>query len=96
MLKMNDMVHNTALVKAIAKIAVGYSEGIYNAKKYGITKTVFNNGKSLKIYAEELGGNDFISLNFYSTSQKIFLKPCEMTPQKVLHFIHQVKLLKNE
>ena len=48
-------------------IAEGYSEGIYNNKKYGITKTIFNKGKSIKLYAEELGGNDFISLNYYIT-----------------------------
>jgi hypothetical protein len=81
------------LAKRIEKIPLGYSEVLYNDKKYGLTKNEFNNGKSFKIYAEELGGNDFISLNYYSTTSKNLLKPCEMTKQKVVHFIKNIKLL---
>lgn len=75
----------------IDAIAIGYSEVTYNAKKYGITKTVFNNGKSYKIYAEELGGKDYISLNYYITTKDEFLKPCEMPQQKVIHFLTHYK-----
>ena len=77
----------------LGNIAKGYSEGIYNNKKYGITKTIFNNGKSIKLYAEELGGNDFISLNYYITGDKDLLKPCEMPEAKVMDFVKNVKLL---
>ena len=48
----------------IDKIKEGYSEGKYKNKKYGITKTTFNNGKSIKLFGKELGGNDFVSLNY--------------------------------
>lgn len=78
------------------KIKEGYSEGIYNGKKYGITKSIFNNGKSFKVYAEELGGTDFISLNYYITEKKNLLKPCEMPEQKVIHFLKNVMLLEKE
>ena len=44
------------LLEYINNIQEGYSEGTYNDKKYGMTKTIFNKGKSLKVYAEELGG----------------------------------------
>jgi hypothetical protein len=71
----------------IEAITLVYSEVVYNNKKYGLTKTVFNNGNSYKIYAEELGGNNFISLNYYLTSQNEILKPCEMPKQKVIHFL---------
>lgn len=74
----------------IEKIPEGYSEGIYNDRKYGISKTIFNNGDSFKIYGEELGGNDFISLNYYTTKEKDFIKPCEMPEQKVKHFLENV------
>ncbi len=71
----------------------GYTEGIYNNKKYGLTKTTFNKGKSIKFYAKELGGKDFISLNYYITKSKELLKPCEMPEKKVIHFLNNVKLI---
>lgn len=74
----------------------GYSEGIYNNTKYGITKTTFNSGKSIKLYGEELGGNDFVSLNYYITRSKELLKPCEMPEQKVIDFLKNVKLITTE
>jgi len=80
------------LLNLIKKIPTGYSEGIYQGKKYGISKQVFNKGKSYKIYGEELGGNDFISLNYYITSKKEWLKPCEMPEQKVVDFLRKVEL----
>ena len=79
--------------KYIQKIPEGYSEGTYNAKKYSITKETFNNGKSFKIYGKELQGNDFISLNYYITSHKDLLKPCEMPEQKAIHFLENIKIL---
>ncbi len=75
----------------INKIPEGYSEGIYMNAKYGITKSVFNN-KSFKVYAKELKGTNFISLNYYITSTKKLLKPCEMPEQKVIHFLQHVTL----
>lgn len=79
----------------IRNIPEGYSEGIYNDRKYGITKTSFNTGNSFKIYGEELGGTNFISLNYYITKKINVLKPCEMPEQKVVHFLENV-LLENE
>jgi peptide-methionine (S)-S-oxide reductase len=76
----------------INKIPEGYSEGMYMNTKYGITKSVFNNNKSFKVYAKELQGTNFISLNYYITSTKKLLKPCEMPEQKVIHFLQHVTL----
>ena len=69
------------------RFPIGYSEVFYKNKKYGVTRTDYNLGKSIKLYAEELGGNDFISLNYYSTAKGEFLKPCEMPEQKVISFL---------
>lgn len=77
----------------IEKIREGYSEGLYNRKKYSITKQVFNQHRSFKVYAKELGGNDFISLNYYITQQKEQLKPCEMSARKVIHFLNHVQFI---
>jgi len=80
------------ILTSIKKIPEGYSEGSYNNRKYGITKTSFNNGNSFKVYGEELGGTDFISLNYYITKEKDLLKPCEMPEKKVVHFLKKVIL----
>ena len=76
----------------IKKIPEGYSQGIYKDRKYGITKTIFNDGDSVKIYGEELGGTNIISLNYYITKQQELIKPCEMTEQKVRHFLENITI----
>lgn len=65
----------------------GTSRGQYREKTYLVSKSLHNNGRSIKLYAEEAGGDDFISLNFYETSQGESLKPCEMPEEKVLSFL---------
>lgn len=75
------------LLSILDKIPVGYSEVEFQNKKYGLTRTNFNKGKSLKIFAEELGGTNFISLNYYRTSKGDVLKPCEMPEAKVIQFL---------
>ena len=67
------------LLAYIDRIPSGYSEAFYKERKYGLTKEIFNQGKSFKIFAEELGGNDFISLNEFSRiyfNQSQFVKIC--------------------
>ena len=80
--------HSIGLLERIKALPIGYSEVNYQGKKYGVTRTDFNNGKSYKVYAEELGGNNFISVNYYITSTSEKLKPCEMPKQKVIHFLN--------
>ena len=84
------------ILNDIEKIPEGYSEGFYQDRKYGITKTSFNNGKSIKLYGEELGGNDFISLNYYLTKKSELLKPCEMPEAKVRDFLRHVQQIPRE
>lgn len=81
------------LLEKIQKLPNGYSEVKYENKKYGLTKSEFNHGKSFKIYAEELGGTDIISLNYYITNSKEFLKPCEMPKEKVINFLNNYKTI---
>ncbi|QOD60197.1 peptide methionine sulfoxide reductase [Polaribacter haliotis] len=81
------------VLKTIHNLPEGYSEGIYENKKYSLTKQIFNEGKSFKIYGKELKGNNFISLNYYITSKKEILKPCEMPAQKVIHFLENIKII---
>lgn len=75
------------LIPYLNAIPEGYSETLYQGKKYSLTKRSFNQGKSIKIFAKELAGKDFISLNFYQLSKQSLLKPCEMPEKKVIHFL---------
>lgn len=79
-----------SLYEIIIKIPLGYSEMLYNQRRYGVTRTDFNDGKSIKVFAEELGGTNFISFNYYITTQDEYLKPCEMPEQKVIDFLRQL------
>ena len=76
-----------AVLKIIKGIKEGYSVGVYQGRRYGLTKTVFNEGRSCKVYASELGGKDFISFNYYDTEKEMLLKPCEMPQRKVTDFL---------
>jgi len=81
------------LLDYIQFIPDGYSEVLYKQRKYGVTRSNFNKGRSIKIFAEELGGNDVISLNFYITATSESLKPCEMPEQKVIDFLMNIELI---
>ncbi|WP_026753087.1 hypothetical protein [Sediminibacter sp. Hel_I_10] len=80
------------LLERIQKLPKGYSEVTFQHKTYGVTRTDFNAGKSIKMYAEELGGTNVISLNIYLTSKARLIKPCEMPMEKVIHFLNHYQL----
>jgi hypothetical protein len=81
------------LLSDIKKLPVGFCKVIYNTKTYGVTRTDFNKGQSIKIFAQELGGTNFISLNYYCTTIAELLKPCEMPKEKVIHFLQNFEIL---
>jgi len=76
------------LLKQIKSIPLGYSTVLFQNKKYGVTRTDFNEGRSTKVYAETLGGNDYISFNFYISEKGGQLRPCEMPRDKVIDFLN--------
>jgi hypothetical protein len=66
----------------------GYFTARYNDRRYGVSNTAHAGGRSFKLYAEELGGTDRVSLNIYaSPSREPALKPCEMPVDKVTAFV---------
>lgn len=75
------------LKELINRIPSGISYVQYKEQKYSLTRTDFNDGRSTKVFAEELGGNDFISFNYYETSSGEQFKPCEMKEEKVIDFL---------
>ena len=67
----------------------GYFTARYDGKRYGVSNTAHTNGRSFKLFAEELGGSDRISLNIYRPDRAAepALRPCEMPVDKVTAFI---------
>ena len=65
----------------------------YLEKRYLLRKETLLKGKLLKIYAEELGGNDIVSGNYYPTMKGGMLKPCEMSDKKVIDFVLRARVL---
>ena len=65
----------------------GANDVMYQNKRYLLRKETLLEGKLLKVYAEELGGNDIVSGNYYPTMKQGMLKPCEMSDKKVIDFV---------
>ncbi|MDZ4395638.1 hypothetical protein [Cypionkella sp.] len=78
---------------ALAQIPEGYSEGLYLGQRYRMEKTTYSQGRSMKFYARNLGGADFVSLNLYHLAAGDVLKPCEMAEAKVRAFVLGVVLV---
>jgi len=75
---------------SLLKLDNGSYDVLYNSKRYLLSKQTLLDGKLIKLYAKELGNNDFISLNYY-TSKKL-LKPCEMPEKKVMEFVLNISV----
>ena len=71
----------------------GAYDVLYDDKRYLFRKKTHLNGKLIKVYAEELGDTNFISLNYYPQTSNGLLKPCEMPDEKVIDFIVRCHLL---
>jgi hypothetical protein len=67
----------------------GYFTARYAGRRYGVANTAHANGNSFKLFAEELGGADRISLNIYRPpgGTAPALRPCEMPVDKVTAFV---------
>ena len=77
-----------AFVAAFDAMPEGGYGGTYEGKRYRVTKTLMATGRSQKLEAEELGGNDYISFNLYRLADgTALLKPCEMPEDKVIAFV---------
>ncbi len=78
---------NLLLLTRVEQLEEGYSEVSYLGYKYTVSKSVFNKGKSVKIFAKNSANADFISFNLYKTKAGTQLKPCEMKKEKVISFL---------
>ena len=69
------------------RIPEGWTQVRYRGCRYGLRRTSRVDGRSVSIYAEQLGGSDVVSTNVYRTSGGNLLKPCEMPAATVLAFL---------
>lgn len=82
-----------AFLSKLEALQPGYTTGSFAGSKYGITYQVSDDRRRRNMFAEELGGNDFISFNLYfGKNGNPILKPCEMPEQKVIDFVTGVQL----
>lgn len=65
----------------------GWTAVSYRGRPYGLRRTSRAEGRSVAVYAEELGGADVVSTNVYRTSAGDVLRPCEMPAAVVLAFL---------
>ena len=66
----------------------GWFTARFDGRRYGVSNVAHAGGRSFKLYAEELGGPDRISLNIYAPpSGTPALRPCEMPVDKVIAFV---------
>lgn len=76
-----------AFLASFHALPLGTHKGVSHGKRYVVSKSAFNDGKSWKLVAEELGGKDYISLNLYDLTSGARLYPCEMSTDKVIDFV---------
>jgi hypothetical protein len=59
----------------------------HQGRRYGLSRTTHTDGRSVSLYAEELGGSDVVSANVFRLAGGAELRPCEMPAAKVLAFL---------
>lgn len=82
-----------AFETALAAIPEGYSEGIYDGRRYGVSLRRSDDGRRNSLFARELAGTGVVSFNLYRLGGgNTSLKPCEMPAEKVRDFVLRFRL----
>ena len=80
-----------AVWERLVALPRGYFTARFDGRRYGVVNTPHAQGRSFKLFAEELGGPDRISLNIYAPAAgPPALRPCEMAADKVTAFVLRV------
>ena len=79
--------NETEFYQKLSALPDGANDVVYQGKRYLLRKETLFRGRLVKLYAEELGGNDIVSGNYYPTIKTGTLKPCEMSERKVIDFV---------
>lgn len=78
---------------AFEKLPEGYSEGTYEGRRFSLIVRRSKDGRRSSLFAKELAGTDIVSFNLYRiASGRTLLKPCEMSAEKVVAFVLDIRL----
>ncbi|MFW6772929.1 hypothetical protein ACOACO_01500 [Nocardioides sp. CPCC 205120] len=78
----------TPVADLVARLPRGASTVRYGGRPWAVSVTTYAGGRSLKLWAEELGGTAFVSANVYLGTSGETFRPCEMPAADVLAFLH--------
>src|SRR3546814_13250762 len=82
---------------ALGAFPAGYSEGLYEGRRYGVILRRSGDGRRNSLLARELAGTDIVSFNLYRLgSGNASLKPCEMSSEQVRGFRSEERRLGQE
>jgi hypothetical protein len=85
---MRDSSPPDAFERALEHFAEGYSQGVFDGSRWGVTVRRSPDQKRIWLYAEDLAGTDIVSFNLYRLENSgTALKPCEMSSDKVVAFV---------
>jgi len=85
---MTDGFLNDVFKRALYLLADGYSQGMFDGRRWGVTVRRSPDKKRILLYAEDLAGTDIVSFNLYRLENSgIALKPCEISSEKVVAFV---------
>lgn len=76
------------LAALLDRVPEGWTLVEYDGRRYGLSRTTRARGRSVTLFAEELGGTGVVSTNVLRTSTGDLLRPCEMPAATVLAFLH--------
>jgi hypothetical protein len=77
----------SSLEALVARVPEGWTAVTYAGRRWGLTRTTHVDGRSVSVYAEELGGPEVVSANVLRLSGGAELRPCEMPAATVLEFL---------
>ncbi len=75
------------VAELLARLPVGTSQVRYQGRRWSVTRTVQQDGRVEKLWAEELGGRASVSANLYLAASGERFRPCEMPADVVLAFL---------
>lgn len=93
------MTSRTPVADLVRRLPPGASTVRYDGRRWAVATTSYAQGRSLKVWAEELGGGDVVSANVYLVGAADpgdpgepgepgeAFRPCEMPAEKVLAFL---------
>ena len=81
----------SAFRERLLSLPEGACDVIFHSRRYLLTIERVAKGRITKLYARELGGRDIVSGNYFATVRNGLLKPCEMSPKKVVDFVLELE-----